>query len=206
MSRFAYSLRLNKRYGFTLLELLIAIAIFSVMSVSAYTGLRNYLSMHEQYEAREEIFSSVQTAINLIEADLENLAPRPIRDQFGDPVAALSAKGETDIELSRHRPGLPMEFGLVDLMRVDYFIEDNQLIRRTWEVLDRTPGSFANERVLLDDVSEISWQFLANAWTNYWPLNRDPLSAKRLPRAVEFSIDFEDGRNITRLVALVNKN
>lgn len=206
MSAQAAAMRIIKQTGFTLLELLIAIAIFSIMSVSAYTGLRNYLSMHEQYELHEQIFASIQSGINLIEADFQNLAPRPVRDEFGDPVAAFNAPGETDIELTRHRPGLPLEFGLVDLIRVDYYLDGNQLVRRSWEVLDRTPDSRANERILLDGVSEISWRFLGNGWTSYWPLNRDPLSARLLPRAVEFSIDFEDGRNISRLVAIVNKN
>ena len=206
MIRSSSSSRMDSRDGFTLLELLIAIAIFSIMSVSAYTGLRNYLSIHEQYEAHERIFAAVQSGINLIEADLQNLAPRPIRDQFGDPVAALNARGESDIELSRHRPGLPLEFGLVDLMRVDYFIENNQLIRRSWDVLDRTPVSQATERILLNGVSEITWRFFGNGWSVFWPLNRDPLSARLLPRAIEFSIDFEDGRSISRLVTVVNKN
>ena len=206
MSKQALLKHSNGRFGFTLLELLIAIAIFSVMSVSAYTGLKNYLAIQEKFTRHQQAFGHLHTAIRLIEEDILNLAARPIRDEFGDSVPAFVANGEAEIGLSRYRPGLPLDFGLVDLIRIDDFLDNNELVRRSWDVLDRTPDSNSQDRVLLDGVERVSSRFLGNGWIRYWPLNNDPIAEKLLPRAIEISIDFLDGRNVTRLIAVVNKS
>ena len=191
--------------AFTLIELLIALAIFSVMSVASYVGLQNFLSMRASLEAHESVFSEVQSAVLLIESDVENLVARPIRDELGDRVPALISRGQMDVGLSRLRPGLPIEFEPSDLLRVNYYVEQNQLIRRTWSVLDRTPGTAYQDRVLLSDIAAVEWRFLSGSWLNYWPQNNDPVSIQQLPRAVEVTITLGDGRVLNRLMRVVNE-
>ena len=192
--------------GFTLIELLIALEIFSVMSVTSYVGLRNFLAMQESFDAHQSAFSELQAAILLIEGDVENLAARPIRDELGDRVAAIQASGQMDVQLTRFRPGLPLDFAPLDLLRVDYFVEDDQLIRRSWSALDRTPDTSYQDRDLLSGVTSVEWRFLAGSWLNYWPRNNDPLSMRQLPRAVEIIILLEDGRRVSRLIPVTNQS
>ena len=197
--------RRNER-AFTLIELLIALAIFSIMSVTSYVGLQNFLAMRQSLEAHEDAFAELQAAIMLIEADVENLAARSIRDELGDRVAAFDSKGQMEVGLTRFRPGLPIEFEPSDLLRVNYFVENNQLVRRAWSALDRTPDTPYQDRVLLSDVSGINWRFMAASWSNYWPENDDPVSMRRLPRAVEVTISLGDGRSVTRLMRVINES
>ena len=197
--------RLSKR-GFTLIELLIALAIFSVMSVTSYVGLQNFLALKQSFEVHEHAFAELQAAVLLIEGDMENLAARPIRDELGDRVAAFKSSGQNVVEFTRGRPGLPLEFAPVDLQRIDYVLEDNQLIRRAWAALDRTPDTAYQDRVILADVVAVNWQFLGNSWLSYWPLDRDPLSIRQLPRAVEITISLANGRDVTRVVPVINRS
>lgn len=195
-----------KERAFTLIELLIALAIFSVMSVTSYVGLQNFLAMRQSLEAHERAFAELQNAILLIEADMENLAARSIRDELGDRVPAFNSSGQMQVELSRFRPGLPIEFERADLLRVNYFIENNQLIRRAWSALDRTPDTPYRDRILLSEVGGIEWRFLAGSWLSFWPQNDDPISIRQLPRAVEVTISLSDGRAVTRVLRVINES
>lgn len=75
--------------GFTLLEVLVAIAIFSVMAVMAYEGLRNFLAARTLLENRTNAFHARVRGFAQLQQDLEQLVARPVRDELGDPVDAV---------------------------------------------------------------------------------------------------------------------
>ncbi len=196
----------SRARGFTLLELIVAVAVFSLMAVTAYAGLRNFIATQTGLEAREFELAQLQMAVAIAQQDFENAIARPVRDAFGDDLAAMSGgEAQSTLELTRRRPGLPPSFGLPELTRVDYYLEAGQLRRRSWEVLDRTPESASTERILLNDVEALSWRFYGDRWFSFWPLARDPVSLAKLPRAIEMRLRLAGGREIRRLVLLANQ-
>ena len=89
--------------GFTLIEVLVALAVFGVMSMLAYSALGSTLSNADYLTDRMERLQSVQRTVRYLSSDLLQLAPRPIRSELGDTyVAALrSALGsEFALELT----------------------------------------------------------------------------------------------------------
>ena len=82
--------------GFTLLELLVALAIFAVLSALAYGGLKSMLDAKNQVAAEAEKLARLQTALAMIERDLEQATARPIRDQFGERQPAMTATSGHD--------------------------------------------------------------------------------------------------------------
>jgi general secretion pathway protein J len=70
--------------GFTLLELLVALAIFAVLATMAYAALNSVLTARKQVEAKSARLSALQTALMIMERDVEQAVPRGIRDEFGD--------------------------------------------------------------------------------------------------------------------------
>lgn len=191
--------------GFTLIELLVAIAVFSVLAVFAYQGLRNFIVARARVTEHSEAFARVVTGVTMLQQDLENIAPRPIRDALGGPEPALAgATGvQPAIALTRHTAWAPLDDATPDLKRVEYRLQDGHLIRRTWAVLDRVPDSAFADRVVLDDVTAISFRFFDDGeWHDAWPRVRGAAQIANLPRAVSAQLVFANGRVIDRLFLL----
>ena len=79
----------RRRGGFTLLELLVSLAIFALLATMAYTALNMVLNMRKEVEKRADRLTELQTAFMVMERDIEQAIARPIRDDLGDEQAAL---------------------------------------------------------------------------------------------------------------------
>ena len=95
----------NNDEGFTLIETLVSIAIFSILSVLAYSTLNQTIITADILSNRMDKIQSLQRAIRLIEQDFLQLAQRPIRSEIGNTqLAALTTKPTNifPIELTRY--------------------------------------------------------------------------------------------------------
>jgi general secretion pathway protein J len=75
--------------GFTLVEVLIAMAITALISVVAYTGLSSALSGAESLRGASERAYDINQTWALLSRDLRQVVNRPIVDEFGQVVPAL---------------------------------------------------------------------------------------------------------------------
>jgi general secretion pathway protein J len=195
------------RRGFTLLEVLVAIAIFAVISVLAYGGLTTVLQQRELVEARTGEWRDLQMAMQLVSRDLRQLHPRPVRDEIGDRYepALLSRPGAAfALELTRGGWTNPGALPRSTLQRVAYRIEDGRLVRIYWPVLDRTLATEPLVTVLLDGVDALELRLLdrQGTWHGQWPpVGTDGDAAlQTLPRAVEFALETERFGRVWRLL------
>jgi general secretion pathway protein J len=189
--------------GFTLLELIVAIAIFAVLSVFGYQGLRNFLAARAALEAHNEAFLHMAKGFDLIEQDIEAAVMRPVRDSLGDPLPSLDgvrAQAGTLLSLTRHTAWAPFEEKTSDLRRIEYYLDGNTLLRRTWAVLDRVQDSTFSEQIALTEIALIEVQYLdEEEWTDVWPKARDPGSLQQLPSAIRLRVEFVNGLAVERL-------
>jgi general secretion pathway protein J len=193
--------------GFTLLELLVALAIFSLVAVTAYSGLAAVLDTEEALDDHSGALSELQLAMQLMHRDLLQLTDRPIRDEYGDVQPALVAGGAPDVLISLTRSGWPNPTGRVrsDLARVAYGLDGDRLVRAVWPQLDRVAGMEPLRAELLSGVQTVDLRFLdaEGRWQDTWP----PLGVGReadpgLPRALELVISHERWGRIRRLIRL----
>jgi len=142
--------------GFTLLEVLVAMSIFAVISLSAYKMLQTVIQAHDRTQHQIQTFSSYTKALSVMERDFSQLIPRSVKDRYGDPIPALSlATDSYAIEFSRVGWNNPLRFPRSNLQRVAYELTDEgELKRWFWLVLDRAEDSEPIEQTLLTGVND----------------------------------------------------
>ncbi len=197
----------NLHSGFTLIEVLVALAVFGVMSLLAYMSLGQTLSNSDMLSERMDRLQSVQRTISYLSSELLQTVPRSVRADLGnEPLPALQSSLGSEFALQLTHGGWPNSAGVPrsTLQRTAYRIEDGELIRYHWNVLDRTVSNTPFVTVMLEDIDSLTFRFLAGTdnWTNQWP----PLStgaraaSPDLPRAVEIVLALPDEGEITRVV------
>lgn len=193
--------------GFTLVELLVAMAIFAILSALAYGGYNNSVMQTEIARANMARLEALQTTVRLLTQDFEQLAPRPVRDVLGDrtlPALLADERSENLFALTRSGWSNPAGLPRATLQRVSYVLEEGMLRREHFTVLDATLSNEPVKRELLDRVKSVGMRFMDNQkqWQDQWPpLNAPPATAARLrPLAVEINFDLEDFGEISRLV------
>lgn len=166
-----------RQRGFTLLELIVVIGVFSVFAAMAYGGLDRVMQARTRIEQSLNRTEEYQRAYLRLRADFENAAPRGIRDSDGQVKAVFLYDGYSHrVEFTRGGWANLLNLPRASLQRVGYFLDDAKLenktlVRRTWPVLDRAPQTEAVDTVLLDHVEELKWRFLDRnqAWQDAWP-------------------------------------
>lgn len=197
------------RNGFTLIEVLVALAVFGVLSVMAYMGLGQTLSNADMLGERMQRLEAIQRAIRYLDSDLMQAAPRPVRDLLGDgyePALRSSFASEYALEVTHGGWTNPAGLPRGTLQRSAYRIEDGELIRYHWRVLDRTINNVPISAVLLDDVDSIVFRYLQpdGEPSDQWPPigTQGPASLRLRPRAVEIVLTLADEGEIRRLVEI----
>jgi len=193
--------------GFTLIEILVAVAIFAVLTTLCYGALNQAILASEALNERMDRLQALQRTMRQLADDFQQLAPRPIRDELGDnyrPALDTGYQGGFALELTRSGWSNPLVLPRSTMQRVAYRIEDGVLIRYRWLTLDRTLGNEPVGVEMLDEVQNIRFRFMQSngEFVEQWP----PLSSqggpdlRQRPRAVEILVQLESEGELTRLI------
>ena len=175
--------------GFTFIEVLVALAIFGVLTTLSYMTIGQTLLSAEFLSDRMNRLQAVQRTVRYLGGDLMQAVPRPVRDELGDtwlPAVRTDLGSIFALELTHGGWSNPAGLPRGTLQRSAYRLEDGELIRYHWTVLDRTLANEPIETVLLDDVESLLFRYLqANGeWIEQWPPPCVSSSAKIEPRSV----------------------
>lgn len=157
--------------GFTLIEIIVVVLVFAIMSAMAYGGLNSVLRTRDGIEKSMNRTADMQRAFQRLRGDFQNLRDRPSRDEYGEPKPALVASGEDTVTLIRGGWRNPLGLGRASLERVAYTLKDHKLMRSSWRVLDLPRESDPVQGVVLDNVEEAKWRFMdaEGQWQTTWP-------------------------------------
>lgn len=197
---------IRRTRGFTLLEMLVAIGIFALVSAIAYGALNQVLRVRGHIEAEREHWRQLALTFLRIEEDLGQFRARGVRDIDGRALPAFllqatdtRALGAPSLELTRGGRLIVADDLRSDLQRVAWRLSEGRLWRLSWAVLDRAPGSLPDEAPVLDDVESFSVRaWLASGWVAIYP----PLGGGAVPpapRGIEVTIALKDRGEYTRL-------
>lgn len=192
--------------GFTLLELLIAIAIFAIMAALGGISLDAVVTQQALANENYRQLKGVQRSIQILCDDLYQLQPRGVRDVLGQnyelPLIA-DGRGIYLLRLSRAGWRNPAGLSRGTLQRVQYRLDDGALIREYWPVLDPVLAMEPIEEVLLENVALAKFEFLEienvqSQWGPVWPPLR--IDASDWPKAIRFAIEIDGFGRIERLI------
>ncbi len=192
--------------GFSLIELLIALALFAVIAVMTQQALLFAFSAETGLNDRRAGFLALQRAVARMVQDIANAAPRPIRNANGDmvPLLRLAEDGRL-LEFTRGGLPNPAQLRRSNFQRVLYahVEEDGALERRVWRMLDPAPEAKPAVEAMLEGVEALAFRVYADdAWREEWPDPARPQTQNRLPRGVEVVITTERWGRIRRVVSL----
>jgi general secretion pathway protein J len=180
--------------GFTLLEILVAMAVFAIMAGMAYAGLHTVLETRNSTEVRAESLAQWQRFVYTLNDDLAQAIPRGVRDEFGsEQIAFIGGNDATLLTLTRSVADWSGQSARSNLQRVEYRQEADGLYRLVWNVLDRTQQSQLRRRKLLT-AEKIDLRFYGSEWGSVWPA-----SGGGLPKAVEARVQLVNLGDLRRV-------
>ncbi len=201
-------MRRRRNSGFTLIEVMVALAVFGVMALLAYMSLGQTLANADMLTSRMDRLQSIQRTISYLSSEFLQATPRSVRVELGNaPIPALQSSFGSEFALQLTHGGWPNPAGVPrsTLQRTAYRLEDGELIRYHWNVLDRTASNTALATVMLENVESLTFRFLQlnDEWTEQWPpLDVPAAPNSTLPRAVEIVLELPDEGEITRIVEI----
>ncbi|NOT12389.1 MAG: type II secretion system minor pseudopilin GspJ [Methylococcaceae bacterium] len=182
--------------GFTLLEILIALAIFAILSMMAYAGLASILNARAATEPRSEQLAQLQTTLYLLNEDLSQASNRPIRDELGTAEPAFTGgRGSEILTLTRNVPLWSKDTAANSLQRISYRFENGALYRQVWAFTDRTPQSTFRRRKLIN-ADHVTVRYFYETEQRWMSLNG---SGSGVPNAVEVNFILSGLGSIQRL-------
>jgi general secretion pathway protein J len=173
--------------GFSLVEMLVALGIFSLISVAGVALLQSASTTQLAVKERLSDLGGSARAAAMLESDLAQAVPRSVRSTSSNKIAAFASNGsETTGQLFAftrmgwsNLDGAPRS----ELQRVAYALEGGKLQRIGWTMPD---GGTPQPAILLNDVTLATARFrdAEGNWRPAW----DASDALALPRAVELTV------------------
>lgn len=175
--------------GFTLIEIMVAMAIFALIAVGSVAMLTAIADKNDLSEQRMQSLQAMQRAMLIIERDFLQMVPRRTRVDgevtdnlvFADNYAFESdSYGLAFVRSGWHNPQLTLRRST--LQSVAYRTQDSQLQRLYSTYVDNAIGHEPKMRVLLDGIESVQFEFLEKfdnkkfEWKEAEPIEELPIA------------------------------
>ena len=189
--------RSARQRGLTLIELMVALAIFAILGVLSYRALAEVANSRARLEENFERWRGIGRAMQRIDTDLLQVVAPAAEAGSASPQASPA------MLLTRAAGGGPeLQFLRLDdtrgVRRVGYRLVDGRLEWLRWSGRDAIGDP--DVEPLLDKVRGVRWRFLLNNnRLDAWPPGDTRVT---LPDAVILELDLEGTGVLTRVIAL----
>ena len=178
-------MRAARQSGFTLVELLVAMAVLGVLAALSVRGLGSILDAQARADAETRRWSDVALITEQMSRDFSLATAAPALDSEGQLL--VTRLGEAD--------GGPAQSGV---RRIGYRLRDGTLEYLLWPA-DAAAGTAPQVHPALDAIAGLRFRVLS-ADGSWRPLEAGTAGA--LPRAVEAQLELSPGEHITRIFPL----
>lgn len=188
--------------GFTLIEVLVALAIFAVLALAGWKVFDALIKVRERNQIHTQRLSALQSSYTLMLRDFSQMVARPARQSASTEPALVIA--DSKISFTRMGAFDPTLRSTSSLERVTYQYDPSQqrLIRTSYRNPDQSRPQTPPTSVLLTNISNFSVQALEPAPTDFWPPvnnlvdttdnTKMPQGDNRLPQGIQVQFTFND--------------
>lgn len=191
-----------RQQGFSLLELVVAVALFAVAMALGYGGLDAVLRARTQLDQESQRLAELQLLLGLFDRDLRSALPRAVRDRGGLDQPAFVLQPQR-LALTRGGHGNTLAQPRAELERVEWLFDGRYWQRLAARQLDAAPSTSGQPPLRIDGVQSLVIEVLADdgRWIDRWPppARRDEVG---LPRALRLRLQLDDLGRIERLLEL----
>jgi general secretion pathway protein J len=187
--------------GFTLIEMLVALAALSILAAGGFAVAGVSVSSHDVIRERQAETQALLRLRSALRGDLTQAATRRARDINGvkEQAALTGGSGGNGIFLSLVRRGWdnPSQQGRASLQQVDYRLREGN-VERVWRRhVDGSPAQ--DPQVLMTGVESVSLEFYDwNQWTSNWR----GAPNRPLPRAIRVTMTLSGSGEISQAFLL----
>jgi general secretion pathway protein J len=188
--------------GFTLLEILVALAILALLSVLGYRALASLADTEVRLNGETRHWRSLDLLFTRLEADLRAALPRDAR--AGDAArraweGGIDGDGNALLTFSRAGPEFALDVGSAG-QRLGYRLRDGAIEVLYWPYLDNAAQAMPTAYALADGVARFRIDYLdrGGELREAWPLPGEAA----LPRAVRVELTLAGGETVERWLAL----
>lgn len=198
---------MKRSYGFTLVELLVAIAIFAVLSALGWKVFDYVVKVKERNAEHEAKLSQLQEAYQQILRDAVQAVPLTANINGEIQPALVLQNGR--FNFSKTGVTDPLNQGLAPDERIEYQYraDEKKLYRLKFRNLNQTGNDQPDSSVLLDNVEQFKIVILNPSESDSWPdraadsTNEDSFAV--LPRGVKINLAVS-GTEYEWLFSLLN--
>ncbi len=147
--------------GYTLIEVMIALSVFAIIATLSSGVMYHVFDIRGRVAEQANQLDELQLALTLIEHDTVQFVPRTVRTKDMHVFSSFTGVHQY---MEFTRGGLVNPKGLVlrsTLKRIAFLCNDNQLIRRSWDVLDTPNRRHYEDKILLSNLEDCSFAYVS---------------------------------------------
>lgn len=188
--------------GFTLLEVLIALFIFTILSMILVGALHSVITASTRTEQQAERLRALQMALLIMSRDIEQTVNRPVLNASGREDQSFIG---TARDFTFTHAGLANPTGNLarsNLQRTHYYSDEHSLWRANFGALDQAPNAAPQTRRLLQDVTDVHFQYVDKTGRLHpaWPLQDQ--NDQVLPQAVKVFLTIPEWGQMSQVYVI----
>lgn len=197
--------RRNSYLGFTLIEVLVALAVLAMVTLASHQILSTAINANQNSKEKVAEIGAMNTVFRMMQQDFTQLALRNTRNESGDSLELFLMADRFLFDSQYHgvagvRDGWSNPVNLLprsELQLFSYVVEEDNLVRKYRIYVDSLDGTEPKSQVLLEDIKDFTISFRGDndKWEENW-------TNPSLPKAIKVEIALADEIIVSRILLL----
>lgn len=148
--------------GYTLIEVMIALMVFAIIATISASVMYHVFDIRKRVALQANQLGELQLAIALLEHDTTQFVPRTVSSNMSHTFSSFTGQHQY---MEFTRGGLQNPNSVAQrssLKRVAYLCRHQQLIRRSWDMLDSPDRHEYEDKILLENLSACFFEYVSS--------------------------------------------